>query len=69
MNIAIGKFGRSIYFDKSRWGIIGGDETPPIFYTKLAKTYPQPEAINIPEPNTAYMCEMFKKYGNYRNRK
>ncbi len=29
----------------------------------MAKTYPQPEAIKIPEANTAYMCEMFKKYG------
>lgn len=31
----------------------------------MAKTYPQPEAIHIPEENTAYMCEMVKKYGKY----
>ena len=31
----------------------------------MAKTYPQPEAISIPEENTAYMCEVFKKYGKY----
>jgi len=31
----------------------------------MVKTYPQPEAIGIPEENTAYMCEMFKKYGKY----
>lgn len=35
----------------------------------MSKTYPQPEAIMIPEPNTAYMCKMFKKYGNCQNRK
>ena len=31
----------------------------------MAKTYPQTEAIHIPEENTAFMCEMFKKYGRY----
>lgn len=31
----------------------------------MAKTYPQPEAINVPEENMAYMCEMVKKYGSY----
>lgn len=31
----------------------------------MAKTYPQPEAIAIPEANTKYMCEVFKRYGRY----
>jgi hypothetical protein len=31
----------------------------------MAKTYPQTESIRIPEENTAYMCEIFKKYGQY----
>lgn len=31
----------------------------------MAKTYPQPEAIAIPEENTRHMCEVFKKYGRY----
>ena len=31
----------------------------------MAKTYPQPESINIPEANTKFMCEIFKKYGKY----
>ena len=31
----------------------------------MAKAYPQPEAIDLPEENTAYMCEMFRKYGVY----
>ncbi|MCP4166324.1 MAG: hypothetical protein GY759_10575 [Chloroflexi bacterium] len=31
----------------------------------MAKTYPQPEAINIPEENMAHMCDGIKKYGHY----
>lgn len=31
----------------------------------IAKTYPQPEDIDIPEENMTYMCEAFKKYGKY----
>lgn len=31
----------------------------------MAKTYPQPEAIGIPEVNTKLMCEAFKKFGRY----
>lgn len=41
MNILIGKIGKSILFDKSKWGIIGGDEMPSVFYINLAKRYPQ----------------------------
>lgn len=31
----------------------------------MAKTYPQPEAIAIPEFNTKTMCEAFKQFGRY----
>jgi hypothetical protein len=31
----------------------------------MAKTYPQPKAIAIPEANTRRMCELFKRYGRY----
>jgi Uroporphyrinogen-III decarboxylase len=31
----------------------------------IAKIYPQPEALNIPEENVKLMCEVFKKYGKY----
>ncbi len=31
----------------------------------MAKTYPQPEAIDIPEANTKFMCETFKRLGRY----
>lgn len=41
MNIAIGKFGRSCFFDKSRWSIYAGDDSPYIFYTTLAKRFPE----------------------------
>lgn len=31
----------------------------------MAKTYPQPEAIAIPERSHASMCEAFRRYGTY----
>jgi len=41
MKVAIGKFGKSILFDESKWGPIGGDCEAPIFYKCLAKYYPE----------------------------
>jgi hypothetical protein len=41
MNIAIGKFGRSIYFDKARRSMTSGDEEAPMLYTLLAQRYPE----------------------------
>ena len=31
----------------------------------MAKTYPQPDAIRIPEENTKVMCEAFRTFGRY----
>lgn len=31
----------------------------------MAKTYPQNRAIGIPEENTRFMCEAFKRWGEY----
>ncbi len=31
----------------------------------MAKTYPQPDSIAIPEANTKFMCECFKKFGRF----
>jgi uroporphyrinogen decarboxylase len=31
----------------------------------MAKTYPQPEAIRIPESHTRIMCDIFKTFGGY----
>jgi len=41
MNILIGKLGRVIFFDKSKWSTYAGDEEGPLLYTMLAKRYPQ----------------------------
>lgn len=41
MNIVIGKFGRSSFFDKNNWSIYAGDDSPYIIYTTLAKRFPQ----------------------------
>ena len=37
----IGKFGKSILFNKSRWGLIGGDAAPYLLFLFLAKRYPE----------------------------
>ena len=31
----------------------------------MAKTYPQPESIGVPEINNRFMCEVFRKFGTY----
>lgn len=40
MNIAIGKFGKSIIFNESKWGPIGGDNEAPILFKTLADLNP-----------------------------
>jgi hypothetical protein len=35
MNVIIGKIGKSILFDSSKWGPIGGDNEAPVFYENL----------------------------------
>jgi len=41
MNIIIGKFGKSISFESSKWGIIGGDSESAIFIWSMAHLYPE----------------------------
>ena len=41
MNIVIGKIGRSCYFNRKRWSIHAGDDTPLILYKTLCEFYPQ----------------------------
>lgn len=41
MNIAIGKLGRSIFFNKKAWSMTSGDEEAPLLYTMLAKRHPE----------------------------
>lgn len=40
MKIAIGKFGRSMFFDESSWSIYAGDDSPKIVYLELARKHP-----------------------------
>lgn len=41
MNIAIGKVGKSILFNKNNWGFIGGDAAPSLMYINFAKAHPE----------------------------
>ena len=41
MNIAIGKSGRSCYFNEKKWSIYAGDDSPKIIYFEIAKQNPQ----------------------------
>ena len=41
MNIAIGKSGRSCYFNEERWSIYAGDDSPKIIYFEIARQNPQ----------------------------
>jgi hypothetical protein len=40
MNIVVGKFGRSIMFDSSKWAAIGGDNEPSAMFAALARLNP-----------------------------
>ena len=55
MNIAIGKIGRSCYFNKKRWSIHAGDDTPLILYRTLCEAYPQHTFYMI-GPNDYQRC-------------
>lgn len=41
MNIVIGKFGKSILFNKNNWGPIGGDAAPSLTFINYAKKHPE----------------------------
>lgn len=41
MDILLGKLGKSILFDKNKWGLIGGDDAPYKLFVHLAKNYPK----------------------------
>ena len=40
LNVVMGKFGKSILFNKENWGAHGGDNEAPLVYTMLAKNNP-----------------------------
>ena len=65
MNIAIGKFGRSISFNENNWGAIGGDNEPPSLFLKLAELNPNNTYYLIGKSNFRRMDDNFKnKYKN-----
>ena len=39
-NIIIGKFGKSINFEPTQWGMVGGDSESAIFEQSIAHLYP-----------------------------
>jgi hypothetical protein len=61
MNILIGKYGRSIFFDEKNWSIYAGDDEAPILYTKLAKQYPQHTFYLIGKSDIKKIKNSFKK--------
>ena len=65
---------RPIFKPPCRWGLFAQIEAKAKHLIEafgsqgggfMAKTYPQPEAIDIPEANTQFMCESFKRFGKY----
>jgi hypothetical protein len=40
LNIVVGKFGKSLLFDKKKWGMIGGDHEAPAMISILAQMNP-----------------------------
>lgn len=61
LNIAIGKFGKSIKFKSSTWGAIGGDNEAPIFYETLAKYNPDIKFYIIGKTDFHRLPEEMKK--------
>jgi hypothetical protein len=39
-NVLIGKFGKHISFDPSKWGMVGGDSESAILISCMAQCYP-----------------------------
>jgi len=65
MKIAIGKFGKSILFNSSKWGPIGGDHNAPMIYLNLAKNNPQNTYYIIGKSDWSKMPKEFHdKYPN-----
>lgn len=65
MNIAIGKFGRSINFKESNWSAVGGDNEPPTLFLKLAELNSNNTYYLIGKSNFRKMDNDFKnKYKN-----
>lgn len=68
MKIAIGKFGKSILFDRSKWGATGGDNEPPVLYETLFHKNPNIQfyLIGLSDYSRLPVSEQnrINKYGN-----
>lgn len=47
MKIGIGKIGKSVLFDSSRWGAVGGDNEAPILFEHIVRSNPQHEFVMV----------------------
>ncbi len=47
MKIGVGKIGKSVLFDSSRWGAVGGDNEAPILFEHLIRNNPQHEFVLV----------------------
>ncbi len=62
MNIVIGKFGRSIIFNRNNWtGAIGGDNEPPQYFETLAKFNPADTFYMIGKSDLSRMRDYDKR--------
>lgn len=61
MQVVLGKFGKSVVFDESKWGAIGGDCEAPRFFACIAKYYPKIDFYMIGKSNMSKMSKQEKK--------
>ena len=47
MKIGIGKIGKSVLFDSTRWGAVGGDNEAPIIFEHLIRNNPQHQFVLV----------------------
>ena len=65
MNIAVGKIGKSILFDSTKWGAHGGDIDAPVFYENLFHKNPK---INFYIVGASDYCRLKPRQKSYINK-
>lgn len=61
LNIAYGKFAKSILFDKDKWGAIGGDAAPSLLIIRYAQMNPQHKIYLIGKSDLTQFKNKLKK--------
>lgn len=61
MNIVIGKIGRSIYFDRKKWGANAGNNEAPVLFSAIAKLNPQNTYYLIGRSDFSRVSESVRK--------